>query len=91
MLRERERQAREERQAALDAERLKQLRLSGEQLREAEEIRLLVARVKAAMGDGDLPADDVQAWEAWALAYADHVDPVKSGQVREHLRPRVAS
>ena len=85
--------AREERQAAADAERLKQLQLSGERLREAEEIRLLVARVKAAMGagDGDLPADDVQAWEAWALAYADRVDPVKSGQVREHLRPRIAS
>lgn len=92
MLRERERKAREERQAAVDAERLKQLRLSGERLREAEEIRLLVARVRAAMiaGDDGLPVDDVQAWEAWALAYADRVDPVKSGQVREHLRPRVA-
>lgn len=73
---------------ALERQRLADLRTSGELLRQAEEIRALVARVEAAMLQGSRPeltADRVARWKAWALSRADAVDPVLSGQVLRHL------
>ncbi len=77
-----------ERIAALEAKRLEDLRRSGELLRQAEEIRSLVIRVKVAIAAGqsvDLPPEQLLSWEAWALEQADRIDPVISGQVLSHL------
>lgn len=66
--------------------RLASLRQSGELLRQAEEIRALVCRVGEAMaGGGDYTPEQLRRWKAWALAHADALDPVLSGQVRSHL------
>ncbi len=71
-----------------EAERLAALKQSGELLRQADEIRRLVAKVKAATTNTTLglSSDELEAWEEWANAYADRIDPVKSGQVMAHLR-----
>lgn len=80
---------RRERAEARDRERLKQLRTSGDLLRQAEDLRALLARVRGAVKDGALAVDpaDLGAWEAWASAEADRLDPVLSGQVMAHLLP----
>jgi len=48
----------------------------------------LVERVGAAVAGGSLAVSDgeLAAWRAWALARADALDPVCSGQVFEHIR-----
>ena len=90
--RERERERREEERrrhlAALEAKRIEDLKASGVLLRHAGELRVLVAQVKAAVLAGELAADpaDLARWERWALAQADRLDPVLSGQVLSHLR-----
>lgn len=81
----------ERRQAELKAlgeKRLADLRTSGRLLREAEEIRALVARVEAAMLRGErteATPEQVARWKVWALVRADAIDPVLSGQVLTHL------
>lgn len=83
-----EEERREAELKALAEKRLADLRTSGELLREAEEIRALVARVEAAMLRGEreeLTPAQVARWKAWALARADAIDPVLSGQVLTHL------
>lgn len=77
--------------AALEAERLAKLEQSSALLRKAEDIRALVSRMKKAVLAGDRAIDlgELAAWEAWANDYADRLDPVKSGQVLEHLKPPV--
>jgi hypothetical protein len=89
--RRREEEARRKRLAELEARRLDQLRRSGELLREAENIRALVASVKAAVltGKKQISADELAQWEEWALDYANRVDPVTSGQVLSHIRPPI--
>ena len=89
---DRQRQYQEEerlqRVAALEAKRVDDLRASGELLRRAEEIRSLVARVKAAIAVGGVSrfsGEQVQIWETWALSQADRLDPILSGQVLDHL------
>lgn len=79
--------ARLERLAALNRQRLEDLRKSGELLRQSEEIRALVARVEAAVlsGSTDVDAATVTAWKRWAFDEADRIDPVISGQIRSHL------
>ena len=79
----------QEKLAALEKERLEQLKHSGDLLREAEEIRRLVQRVKEAViaGEREIPNEDLIAWEAWAIGYADRIDPIKSGQFLSHLTP----
>ena len=79
--------ARIERLAALNRQRLENLHKSGELLRQAEVIRALVARVKAAAmaGSAGVDASTVEAWERWALGEADRIDPVRSGQIESHL------
>lgn len=89
---ERHRQWLEERRLQ-ELERLKEKRIadlkaSGELLRQAEEIRSLVARVETAMLKAEevsISADRMESWRRWALAQADAIDPVISGQVLAHL------
>lgn len=89
--RERDRQRQEEgrRQhiAALEAKRIEDLKASGALLRQAEELRALVVQVRAAILGGQVAADSsaLDRWERWALAQADRLDPVLSGQVLSHL------
>ncbi|MGX9143209.1 hypothetical protein [Mesorhizobium sp. 128a] len=71
----------------LNQKRLQNLRTSGELLRQAEDIRALVERVRRAIDDGsaDIDALVLEAWQRWALAEADRIDPVRSGQILTHL------
>jgi hypothetical protein len=67
--------------------RLKHLRQSGDLLRQAEDLRILIARVREAVTAGSVPLEDaaLQDWEKWANAEADLLDPILSGQIRTHL------
>jgi hypothetical protein len=72
-----------------NAERLKHLRTSGDLLRQAEDLRVLVARVREATIAGSVGVDParLEQWERWASAEADRLDPVVSGQIMTHLAP----
>ena len=92
---ERDRQMRAERErkrleklTELNGQRLADLHRSGELLRQAQEIRALVELVRGAMmaREPAIERDVLAAWERWALAEADRLDPVRSGQVMAHLR-----
>lgn len=86
--RQRQEEARRRELERLRERRLTDLRSSGELLRQAEEIRALVARVEQAMLSEDRPAvssEQLAQWKSWALAQADELDPVISGQVLSHL------
>lgn len=74
--------------AARDRERLAALRNSAELLRQAEEIRALVVQLRQAVVDGRLDVDstNVETWERWALAQADELDPLRSGQIMTQLK-----
>ncbi|MDW6022165.1 hypothetical protein SAZ10_10360 [Mesorhizobium sp. BAC0120] len=78
---------RQERLAQLNQQRLENLRASGELLRQAQDIRALVERVRHAIEEGsvDVDASALAAWQQWALAEADRIDPVRSGQIMTHL------
>jgi hypothetical protein len=82
------REERQRRLAALNSKRFEDLKTSGELLRAAEDIRALMHRVKQAVlaGEQHVSPDELASWEAWAAAYADRTDPIKSGQVLTHLR-----
>lgn len=87
---QRQRWAEEHRRAELhrlEEKRLADLRESGKLLRRAAEIRALVAEVGAAVGRDGVAVTEAQLdhWRAWALAEADRLDPVLSGQVLSHL------
>ena len=72
----------------LEKKRLSDLRASGELLREAEEIRALVVKVESAVlreDSAEFTSEQVLRWKSWALAHADSIDPVRSGQVLTHL------
>lgn len=79
---------RRERLAKLEVKRLEDLKTSGRMLAQAEEIRALIGRVKAAVLAGSTPitAEELVAWEAWAHNYANRLDPVLSGQILSHIR-----
>jgi len=72
-----------------NAERLKHLRTSGDLLRQAEDLRALIARVRGAVVAGSVGVDQarLQDWERWASAEADRLDPILSGQIITHLAP----
>ena len=80
---------RRERLASLNQKRLEQLHASGELLRQAGDLRVLVARVGEAVAGGALTLESgaLEAWLAWASAEADRLDPVLSGQVMSHVLP----
>jgi hypothetical protein len=82
-----EEERRQQRLAELEKKRIEDLKLSGELLSKASEIRNLVVRVRdAAMsGNVEIKNDDMAAWEVWALDYADRIDPVLSGQIFLHI------
>jgi hypothetical protein len=82
-------EAQQQRLAEAEAERLVQLRKSGELLRQAKEVRSLIALVKEASGDLNVSTSERESWENWAHDYADRIDPVKSGQVLLHLLPPI--
>lgn len=74
--------------AERESKRLADLRTSGELLRQAEEIRALVAGVESALLRGNSPEltpEQVSHWKSWALAQADRIDPIQSGQFLTHL------
>ncbi len=71
-----------------EQQRLSDLRQSGELLRQAREIRELVTRVGEAItgnASSEITPEQLDAWKRWALAHADALDPVLSGQVKNHL------
>ncbi len=76
------------REAEAEAKRLADLKLSGKLLREANELRDLVAVVREKMNANPDLAEkyDIAEWENWATDYADRIDPIKSGQVLSHLK-----
>ena len=86
-----EEKRRREELAARNRKRLESLHRSGELLRQAEDIRALVARVREAIIEGSPEADvaTIEAWEKWALEEADKIDPIQSGQFLAHLRPAI--
>lgn len=86
-----EEERRLQRMAEMEKKRLENLKISGELLSRSVEIRDLVARVKDAAMSGrvDISNDDLVAWEHWALAYADRIDPVLSGQIFSHIKSSV--
>ncbi|UUP17038.1 hypothetical protein NTH_01489 [Nitratireductor thuwali] len=76
----------------VNRQRLQNLHTSVELLRQAEKIRALVERVQRAITEGslDIDAATLSTWERWALAEADKIDPIRSGQVMTHLNvPRL--
>lgn len=70
-----------------NAERLERLRTSGALLRQTEDLRALIAQVRDAVIAGAVRVDQaaLAAWESWALAEADRLDPILSGQIMTHL------
>jgi hypothetical protein len=82
-------QRRREEIARRNAERLKHLRTSGDLLRQAEDLRALIARVREAAVGGSAGVDQarLEEWERWASAEADRLDPLLSGQIMSHLAP----
>lgn len=72
-----------------NAERLQHLRDSGYLLRQARDLRTLIARVRDAATVGSVAVDPerLAEWERWANAEADRLDPVLSGQIMTHLAP----
>ena len=87
--RRREEKRRQEAIAARNAERLKHLRASGDLLRQSEDLRALIARVRDAAVAGSIGVDQsrLEDWECWASAEADRLDPILSGQIMTHLTP----
>ncbi|MFL6728190.1 MAG: hypothetical protein ACJ8FS_16995 [Sphingomicrobium sp.] len=84
-----EEQRRREEIERRNAERLKLLRTSGDLLRQAEDLRALIARVRSAVVEGSASVDQARLneWERWASAEADRLDPILSGQIMTHLAP----
>ena len=69
-----------------NTERLEHLRNSGDLLRQAEDLRALIARVRSAVpGSVGVDHATLDEWERWASAEADRLDPILSGQVISHL------
>lgn len=77
---------RRKRLAEAEVQRIEYLKKSGELLRQASEIRLLVSQVGSAVGQLDIDTSDFDNWQQWANSYADRIDPVKSGQILQHLK-----
>lgn len=83
---ERERIAEEQRQAEErrirnEKARIDHLLAHAGALKQATEIRTYVETIRQANKSAPDPmsAEELQAWEEWALAQADRIDPVKSG------------
>lgn len=86
----REEKRRQEEIEARNRERLKHLRESSDLMRQAQDLRALIVRVRETVTAGSVDVDEamLEAWEQWAAAEADRLDPVLSGQIRTHLAPQ---
>jgi hypothetical protein len=83
---ERHRRQDEERaERNLEAARLKRLQEGAENHRKANDIRSLVASVVAVSND-KVDRRTVTRWQEWALARADRLDPLTTGQIWKQLR-----
>jgi CRISPR/Cas system-associated endonuclease Cas3-HD len=73
-----------ERVEALARERIERLLTQAEALRKADAIREYVLRVeeRISVSDVSISAGELAAWKVWALATADEIDPVVSGEFR---------
>jgi len=78
---------RQEAAAKRNTERLEALHRSAAMLRQAEDLRALIASVSVAIENGHRSLDPIAfgQWRRWATCEADRLDPVMSGQVDEHL------
>ncbi|KQV39201.1 MULTISPECIES: hypothetical protein [unclassified Rhizobium] len=83
-----EEKRRRERLERLNLQRLEALKASGELLRQSQDIRNLVDRVRRAIVEGSANIDQcaLSEWEEWALRAADELDPIISGQYLAHFR-----
>lgn len=82
-----EEKRRQEKLIELNRARVGSLFESGQLLRQAQDIRALVAGVREAIVIGTtISESDVAAWERWALAEADKIDPIRSAQFMSHFR-----
>jgi hypothetical protein len=82
-----------ERIAALEKARVDRLLAEAQALQRAREIRAYVGEVKA-LGpslDPPVPEDALLAWEQWAMAQADRIDPVLSRRFLDNDDLRSAS
>ena len=85
---EEERRARE-REIEAQKERVEHLLGEALALRQASEIRAYVEAVRSANASvsTQLPEEAVEAWATWALAEADQIDPIRSGQFLSQFVP----
>jgi hypothetical protein len=76
--------------AAVAKAKLDALHSEAEALRRAQDIRNYVKAVVEALGE-DADVGDVEQWSRWALAEADHVDPITSGRSINAVRELLAN
>lgn len=68
--------------------RVSDLRESGARLRQSQTLRELVSLVRQHLvAREDVTSQQMADWEEWALAEADKIDPILSGQILSHLHP----
>lgn len=77
----------EEARQKAEAARLAALIRSGKLLSKAERLRQIVRCVDSAIVAGgiEVTTPALEQWRAWAMGQADKLDPIKSGQIFEHL------
>jgi hypothetical protein len=75
-----EEKAERERLIQLEAERLKRLTDSAEDLRRAQSMRRLIATVTEE-APKEIDAERIERWRQWALVQADKRDPIKTGRI----------
>jgi hypothetical protein len=75
-------------QKEMEEKRIESLLRSGQLLAEAQHLRSVIASVEAAVAAGgiEISVEGLARWKVWAESQADAVDPVKSGQIFEHLQ-----
>ena len=77
----------EERQARLKQERIDRLLADAAALRQAEDIRHYIRRVKDLCTQSEHSHDPeaIRNWEQWALCQADEIDPLVNGRFLESV------
>ncbi|USI79085.1 hypothetical protein [Sphingopyxis sp. USTB-05] len=86
--RQREIESQRRRLEQLEAQRVEHLEKCGEMLARAVRIRSLIDHVKlaAAQGRANVLPEELDAWQAWASAHADTLDPLLSGHMFENIQ-----
>jgi len=79
-----------ERLIQLEKERVERLLGDATALRQAADIRSYVEEVRSmcTVEGKHIPAEKMGAWTTWALAQADHIDPVRSGRFLNSMKNR---